>query len=294
MLSLATIRQPANAHLMVCMEVTSSHLRLAIVDTSGSADADDRTRVLLDETPWRIGASSLLTETGAAELREAFSLLVHRHDLRNARVHVSLGGELCVSRVASGELPYVTAELRGFESRCQRYLCLGHGHKAHASRIQPHHGRHHGMLTAANHQVVSAVEAAARESGVRLAGIEPSVTSVSRLMGLLDDDRDNPVLLVNLDGQGVEFSLCHEGRPLVQFRPAPGYKPEEAGDAAQSNMSRLRRNCQKYAGFQAQLRQVFVIGPAEQTSPASRSLREAGIGAPATTLTLTSMSPASS
>ena len=273
MLSIATVRKNSqNTKAMVCLEVSSSHVRLAIVNQT----ANERS-LTLDEVRWRVNSSSLLTESGVAELTEAFQSLTNRHDLRNPSVHITISSELCVSRAAGGDLQHVTNELRGFESRCQRYLCLGHGAKVHASRIDPHRDGYHGMFTAANHHVVSAIETAAHECGFHPVGMEPAVTSVSRLMGYLDDDRENPLLLVNLDSHGVEFSLCHEGRPLIQYRPAPGCPPEQAGDAAQSNMSRLRRNCQRYAGHRAQIRQIFVIGPNDHTAPAVESLTKNGL-----------------
>ena len=264
-----TTRRLRRQDTTACLEVGRSHLRLAVV-----RNREDGQRVVVDDVRWRGRSTSLLTEQGAEELRIALEQLAAKHDLRGRPLRAAISGDLCVSRIVIGDEQRVEQELEGFESRSQRYLTLGHGRKIHAVRID--HGdsqSYYGTLGVANRRTVKAIQSAADAAGLQLEGIEPSIVSISRLVGR-EKDEGAPVLLACLDGDGLEFGVCQQGRTVAQFRPTKGYRPEQLPLATSLHFPRLKRQCSHSLGVgkENDLQLMLLVGSTHRVERAAAHL----------------------
>jgi Tfp pilus assembly protein PilN len=240
------------------VEILPSMIRLAILEPQ----ADERIHVETVAVPWRRSDSTLTDDEGRLELAAALRQLASQHRLANVPLHVSLSGDFCVTRIVTGLNEEVRRELAELEQRSELYLSLGHGAKATASCVSAIDARHQrAMLAVANDRVLGAMCDALERAGLQVAGIEPALVSLCRLIGELGADREHPALVVRGDERGVEVGISYGGQLLLDYRPAARHAKEQAGEIIGSHFHRLQRYCERYVRVDGgKLQTVYVSG----------------------------------
>lgn len=254
----------------VVIEICRSQLHMAIVAPEGRGDGEI---LLCRSHQWRVKSTSLLGPGGPEELRIAFKQLAVEERLAGAATTVLLTGDLCVSRVAIGSSNEVDTEINELTERSQLYLALGAGEKAAATdRFQLDARHEHAVMSVANQATVNSVVEAAESAGLELRAVEASTVALCRSHHELHAE-DNPVVLVQLDENGVEIALSHRGRLLLEHRPGGKVKPEKVADLLKQHHSRLVRYChrQGIAGEQG-LSKVYLTGSAELIADAEKNI----------------------
>jgi hypothetical protein len=240
------------------VEILPSMIRLAIIEPQ----ADERVHVQTASVAWRRSASALAEDEGRLELAAALRQLAQQHRLANVPLHVSLSGDFCVTRIVTGLNEEVRRELAELEQRSELYLSLGHGAKATASCVSAIDARHQrAMLAVANDRVLIAICDSLERAGLQVAGIEPALVSLCRLIGQLGADGEHPALVVRGDERGVEVGISYGGQLLLDYRPAARQAKEQAGEIIGSHLHRLQRYCERYVRVDGgKLQTVYVSG----------------------------------
>ncbi len=261
--------------LLVTVEVGRSCLRMVAVERSAAnRPADVRTRTFR----WRQQAHSLLSDAGASELTQAFKQLVAEERLTGKRLRITLTGDFCVTRVLTGTDERVRRELAQLEERSQRYLSLGPGQKALAGSIRQIDARHqHALLSVANQKTLDTLLHVAASVGVQLELIEPSLVALSRVVGQLGYDHDQPTMIVNVDERGVELGISYGGQLLLDYRPGGREVHGEIAGIVLQHLSRLRRYCSRYFRYaQGDLRTAYLCGSHEQLDALQAEFEKSG------------------
>ena len=155
-------RQKTALRTIFAIEVGPSQLYFARVTEAASGDETD---VQTYAMTWRREASSIHTETGAAELAAAMKQLVSMQRLGGQQIYLTLNSEFCVTRVVTGTEDQVRREMAALEERSSRYLSLGQGPKTIAASIQQIDARHqHALLTVANQKVPNTIVRTAEDA----------------------------------------------------------------------------------------------------------------------------------
>ena len=211
------------------------------------------------ETGWLRGV-------GEDAFRGAIDKLVERHDMRRGHVAVSLDGDFCVSRIALGNAAHVDHEIRTLASRVPRYLQLGPGRKAMGHvRSRVDNDSDHALTSVVNRSLISAVYDAFRKCEVELAYAEPSLVSLARLVGKSDIYPNKPILIADGTGMRWDVGIVHEGRLILDYRPAAATSEEEFHTALDGHISRLHRFCHRHLGIHVgQLDRMVICGAKEK------------------------------
>lgn len=216
-----------------------------------------------------IAVDDWLAGPGNLRLRRAIMDLMSRHHIGNAQVAVSLSGDFCVTRISTGTIEHVDEELEALASRIPRYLQLGPGGKLTGQvreTLTP--GIDHALTAVGNHTRLQTLYEAFADCDVRVAWIEPSLVSMARLIGMLGIDEDKPVLIADSFGQSWEVGIAHQGRLLLDYRPAAAYDSTTFARAIDQHLARLRRFCQRHRGMtQGDLDELYLGGPSEKLAP---------------------------
>ncbi len=222
------------------VEITTSELRVAILEQRGNDSPD---LVQASTTNWKDASTSFNSEEGMRELSEALSTLVEEHSLQTAGFHFVLGGELCVTKTVRGSSEEVRDELRKIEERSRLYLSLGPGEKVMVSNKQAIDARHdYAVAAVCNQRTLNNIHAAATSAGIEAVSIEPALVSVNRAVSRLPDTPSEPYLMMHVDGEAVEVGVCHEGKLLLEFRPAGRGESSDIGEVLHTHLSRLKRH----------------------------------------------------
>lgn len=244
---------------------------LAVAEIAAGAPA----RILIDHQSLRptddpmIAAGDWLEGDGQERLRQAIKSLATRHQMSSEPVAVSLSGDFCVTRISTGTLEHVDRELGALASRIPRYLQLGPGEKLTGQvreSLQP--GIDHALTAVGNHTRLQSLYHAFADNNLNVAWIEPSLVSLARLVGMLGMDQDKPVLIADSFGRSWEVGIAHQGRLLLDYRPAAAHDSETFAEAIDQHLARLRRFCLRHRGMaQGQLSDLYLGGPAEKIVP---------------------------
>ena len=210
-----------------------------------------------------------LTGAGNQQLRSAISELMSRHQVGHAEVAVSLSGDFCVTRISTGTIEHVDEELEALASRIPRYLQLGPGGKLTGqARETLTPGIDHALTAVGNHTRLQTLYDALADCDIQVAWIEPSLVSMARLVGMLGIDQDKPILIADSFGQSWEVGIAHQGRLLLDYRPAAAYDSATFARAIDQHLARLRRFCQRHRGMaQSELDELYLGGPSEKLDP---------------------------
>ena len=250
-------------------EVCRSMLHLALV-VRGTAAEGGGDRIITRSIRWRKESTSLNTEKGTQELTDAFRKLVSDERLNGAKVRIALGGQFCVTRVITGPTEEVRREFAELEERSLRYLTLGPGPKALAGVTQQLDARHqHALLAVANQRTLDNLMSIADAVGLHIESIEPSLIALSRAQAHLTDKCNDACIIVQLDENAAELSVCHNGRMLLDYRPGGHTNAENVADVVAQHLSRLQRYIERYHSYlDSPLRRVYLAGDAAAVAQA--------------------------
>jgi hypothetical protein len=242
------------------IEITGSELRVAMMERAGSPAQQDQ--VSAWTTRWRDKAVALETPEGLAELTTALRDAARRHNMFAADVRIVLSGAFCVTRTVRGTIDEVRAELLRLEQRSRMYLSLGPGEKVLVSHTRLLDARHaHALAAACNKATLETVQAAAENSALEVAVIEPALCALARAAHRLSDVPAEPYLLVHLAESTTEIAVCHEGQLLLDYRPGGATSLADLPGLLSSHLNRLNRHTARYLRTPAPgLRRVYVCG----------------------------------
>jgi Tfp pilus assembly PilM family ATPase len=246
----------------VSIEIDSSQLQMAVV-RHGAYQA--QTEVQCRKLTWQEDREPLHTESSIKKLRTALSQLVAQEQLAGESVNVTLNGDFCVTRVVTGTNEQVHRELGKLEQRSALYLGLGVGPKALATSVRPLDARHqHALMSLTNKKDLEALVRAIDEVGLKVVTVEPSLVALSRVVGHTGRDKDEPVLIINLNRQGVELGISHRGFLLLDYRPSGREVEQQVAEIVNGHLMRLRRYCDRYYRFaEGKIQHVLLFGSNE-------------------------------
>ena len=198
---------------------------------------------------------------------EALGRLRARQEIDRTPVAVSLSGDFCVTRISTGTTEDVDQELELLAGRIPRYLQLGPGGKLTGQvRDSLTPGIDHALTAVANHRRLEWIAEVLEQCDFKIAWIEPSLVSLARLSGWLALDQQKPILIADSFGKSWEVGIVHQGRLLLDYRPAAAYDSKRFATAIDQHLSRLRRFCQRHRGIdQSDLSQIFLGGDPAKT-----------------------------
>jgi hypothetical protein len=247
------------------LRIENHLLQLAIATPS----SDGRYQLEIDEVACQ-SPQGWLNTSGTAELAEAMKTLADRHDIRRGRVAVSLDGDFCVTRVATGSADEIEKELATLAVRVSRYLQLGPGEKVTGycrTKLAP--GVEYAVTGVVNRTLIQVVYDASRTADINVTWVEPSLVSIARLVGEANHGDDRPILIADGTGKQWDLGIACSGRLLLDYRPAAAKSEESLRAALDGHISRLKRFCSRYRGVSTgELSRLMICGSAEKTSRA--------------------------
>ncbi|MBM3999570.1 MAG: hypothetical protein FJ297_08550 [Planctomycetes bacterium] len=245
------------------IEISRSELRLVIVDNENG-----QTAVRAHELTWRIDSGPLHSDAGIRELTAGLKSLVARERLNGAAVDVALSGDFCVTRVVAGPNDEVRDELRALEERSSHYLLLGTGENRLAACSKTLDAKHQqAWVTVANTRTLNAVLKATENAGIYVRALEHSLVSLARAVGALEQDRELPVLLLEIGQRGVDIGISHQGQLLIDYRPGGISAKEQIAHIVLRHFERLQRFCRRRFRFAGgDVSRIFICGEADDVA----------------------------
>lgn len=206
------------------------------------------------------------------ELQDALARLVEKHNMRRQYVAASLDGDFCVTRITTGTPSDVDNALETLGDRIPRYLQLGPGEKVTGScRTRLESSVDYAMTGVANRTVIELLYDTFRKCELDLQWLEPSLVSLARLIGHSGVAGDEPVLIADGTGQQWDVGIAHDGRLLLDYRPAAASTEAGFRNALVGHMSRLRRFCQRHRRLtSAELNRLLICGAGEKPVSAQK------------------------
>jgi len=196
------------------------------------------------------------------ELTAGLRSLVNRERLHGASAHIALSSDFCVTRVVAGENESVRKELRSLDERSSLYLLLGTGENKLASCWRPLDAKHQqAWVTVVNKRTLGAVLTAAEAAGIRLDNVEHSLVALARAVGRLEQDRDQPVLVLEINQRGVDVGISYQGQLLIDYRPGGASAKENIAEIVNRHLERLQRFVRRRFRFATgKITRVFLCG----------------------------------
>lgn len=200
-------------------------------------------------------------------LAESMEQLKREHGLEHDRIAVSLSGDFCVTRVVTGPADRVEEELEALGGRVPRYLQLGPGGKlTGVADVNLDGGMRYALTSVGNHYLVESLYSTLRSADLKVAWIEPSLVSLSRLVGQLGYDAEEPLLIACGLGRSWEVGISYCGRLMLDYRPATASESAHIADAIGQHLTRLKRFCGRHRGMpQSGLGQMLVFATPEKS-----------------------------
>lgn len=228
------------------------------------------------EVAWNPKKLEMQSHEAGQLLTAAIHGLSKQHALHRSLVRLCLDDVFCVTRVVTGDKESVEKELEAIRSRSQLYLSLGLGEKLTGSLTEKQDGQPDYALTAIvglrTIQTICSAIAAAR---VSLESIEPATLALTRAMGLLGLDKDEPVMFLSKDASRCDLAICRSGRLMLSYRISGVSEPNDIAQQVVSHLTRLRRFCQRVRSQDGQnLQAVYVFGEDQSVSELSEAMRQ--------------------
>jgi len=224
---------------------------------------------------WRKEAKSLNDPRAVSELANALRQLGISHQLHAIPLYFALSSDYCVTRAVTGTSLEVYEELTAAQERSSLYLSLGHGAKITSTGIHQIDARHdHALLAVANERSLNVITQAVAEANLIFEVVEPSLTSLCRLVGEAELDSTDPVLVTIMGENTVELAISHGGRPLLEYRPAGKQASREIATLVAGHLSRLKRHCQRRLTSGSELGQIVITGEEDETLSAVNQFPE--------------------
>ena len=212
---------------------------------------------------WRQDCKSLHSELGIREMTVAMARLAAQEKLSGHSIHLTLNGDYCVTRVATGSAERVRHELDALDERSQLYLRLGHGPKALGKSVQPLDARHHhAVVTVTNERTLEALVKAAAGARLEIDRAEASIVALCRCLASGGLDADEPVMIITLGDHEVVLAVSYRGRLLLDYRPGGRDVADRLPLIIEGHRQRLERYSGRICGLSnVRLRKVFLCGP---------------------------------
>ena len=260
----------------VVIGLRRSHLDVVVWHQGAGATSS---RIRTRSIQWRHESSTLASENGQAELLSALKPLVAQERLHGNSICISLSGDFCVTRVITGTIDRVKREMAQLEERSSLYLSLGTGAKVLAASVRQVDARHeHALLTVVNQRVLDALVSVTTALGLKIDLIEPSLIAMSRALGHMKRDHEQPVLIVHLNERGVELGISHRGQLWLDYRPGGRAAHDEISTTVSRHLARLERYCQRYFRFTgAKIDRVFLCGSDDAISLVRSGFEQHGL-----------------
>ncbi len=259
----AKINKRRLQHVKAAFEVTRSELRLIVVDHEQEQPA-----VRVHAVTWRHESGPLHSEEGIRELTTGFKTLIARERLPGATVSMALSGDFCVTRVVAGENDEVRSELRSLEERTSHYLSLGTGENKLATCSKPLDAKHQQTwVTVANRRTLNAILKATEHAGIHVHTLEHSLVSLARAVGVLERDRELPVLLLEMGERGIDIGISYQGQLLIDYRPGGIETKAQISHIVLRHFERLQRFCNRRFRFASgDISRIFICGDPEDVA----------------------------
>lgn len=250
------------------LRIAENLLQLAVATPDSSGVFDLQIDEIAAESP-----SGWFTDEGAQNLRQALQLLSARWEMRRKPVAVSLDGNFCVTRIAMGQPNRVDEDVRTVNNRVQRYLSLGPGEKiVGRSREQLAPGVDYAVTAVVNRALIQEAYEALRSANLNISWVEPSLVSIARLLGRSGNGDEPPVLIADCSGGQWDIGIAHQGRLLLDYRPAAARSALGLREALLGHVERLRRFCDRHRAVAAgDLHDLLLCGSASTVQEAQHA-----------------------
>ncbi|MEM9366663.1 MAG: hypothetical protein AAGD07_11760 [Planctomycetota bacterium] len=201
-------------------------------------------------------------------LAESLERLKRTHSLDQQPIAVSLSGDFCVTRVVTGPADRVEEELDALGGRVPRYLQLGPGGKVTGvADLGLDGGMRYALTSVGNRYLIESLYSTLRGADLQVAWIEPSLVSLSRLVGQFGYDSEEPLLIASGLGRSWEVGISFCGRLMLDYRPATASESSQIAKAIGQHLTRLKRFCGRHRGMpQSGLDQMLVFATPEKSS----------------------------
>jgi len=211
---------------------------------------------------WRADQQPLPNPAAAEQFADRLKELVAQERAVGCSASLVLNGDLCVSRVTKGPSVEVNRSLDELGERSQLYLSLGPGAKSSATSRLSIDARHEmAIVSVAGEQTIRSLVDAASAAGLELQSIETETIALARAHAAFHPDDEQPVLLVQFDGDEFEIAIAHQGNLWLDYRPGGVVKGDSVSDVLAQHHSRLQRFCQRWLGdFKLELKKVYLAG----------------------------------
>lgn len=212
-------------------------------------------------------------ETGKL-LTAALQVLVKQHGLQRQFVRLCLDDAFCVTRVVTGETEAVEKELEAIRTRSQLYLSLGLGEKLTGNLTEKQDGHPDYALTSiVGLRTLQAICAAIATARIRLESIEPANLALTRAMGLMGLDKDEPVMFLCKELNRCDLAISRSGRLMLSYRISGVSGAKDMANQVVSHLTRLRRFCQRVRSQDGPTLQfVYVFGEDQLVAELSNAL----------------------
>ncbi len=211
---------------------------------------------------WNPERLDMQSVEASQKLTSALAGFVKQFSLHRMNIRLCLDDGLCVTRVVTGEPEDVDRELEAIRVRSQLYLSLGLGEKLTGSLSKVTSNRSEYALTSiVNRRTIQIIYSAFSTARLRLASIEPVTLSVTRALGLLGVDQDRPVLFVSVDHNRCDLAITRSGQLMLSYRISGVQQPHDIATQIASNLTRLRRFCERVRGQgDSALQSIYLFG----------------------------------
>jgi hypothetical protein len=259
--------------LWVAIEIAFSELHLLVFDSTKEGGA-----IRTDKLTWRTEAGLVHSDEGVRELTLGLKTLVDRNHLSGCNAWLALSSDFCVTRVSAGDNEDVKKELRELEERSALYLSLGTGDNKLADNARALDARsQQAWLTVINQKNLDAILTACADAGIRVELVEHSLLSLSRLIGRLKHDAEEPVLILEINERGVDVGISYNGELLLDYRPGGVTSSEEVAEVVTRHLERLQRYCRRrFRHATGDIRRIFVRGEEEVIQAMKATFQDGG------------------
>lgn len=222
----------------------------------------------------------------SAAIANTLDEFLEEERLQNVPLHLVLGGDYCVTRIATGTRENVERELQDLRRRSALYLSLGHGAKTFAESIASLDAkRAQGLITVANESTIHSILQGVAESGLKLASIEHSLVALCRAVGQTKIDAESPVLVVEPNRRGFDLGISYQGRLLLDYRPGGYGQERDLAEVVLKHVTRLQRHCGRYCqASSSRIRRIVLCGEGQLMEDLRAEFAASGVLEPITVL----------
>lgn len=240
----------------------------------GKSNAENQLDI--QEIAWNPKHLEIQSPEAGQLLTTALQSLSRQHALHRYLVRLCLDDVFCVTRVVTGDKEAVEKELDAIRSRSQLYLSLGLGEKLTGNLTEKQDGQPDYALTSiVGLRTIQCICNSVASARVTLESIEPATLALTRAMGLLGLDKDEPVMFLSKDSHRCDLAICRSGRLMLSYRMSGVSEPADIAQQIVSHLTRLRRFCQRVRSQDGQtLQAVYVFGEDRSVAELSEALRQ--------------------